>query len=833
MPEQLAEEIFFSSILNTAYRAIVVIKGNKFLDVYNYAFSLTQLYQDMYQEKVEVVLEQPILLVSKEWKGKLRNSLVKMFLQSHQKPEIADFDKFRSQPKALRQILLFDFLNHEEYEFNADILAFASSMLSAGGILLVLVPDTTKHLFLNYFLQMLTKYPNCFLFEQSKSNPKEFFSKSEELMDNVKEEEDAPILLQKQGEVNMDERLIKYIAKRKYSGLSLASSSVPEFSKISKGKYTDDELVDSFCRTNSQKEFIDYVYPFFSPNHIPKKKKFNWFDQKRLVFLFGQRGTGKSSAVALYIFRLLLEKKNNLIKNIVTTSNSLENAQRFFRALESFLHNAEMNMHLEIDKSSLITSIKRGFMDIAYTPIRSLISLQQGEADLLIIDEGGHIPIKHLKKLVLLHERVIIVNSTKGYNSTGNVLQYKFNPEIYELVEENQWALREFEFIIPMIYRQHDPLEKFVHDVFFLDNPCPDESPLDLLEENEFVLIHQPKEEILENPQVFSHMFGIFHNSFFVTNVKIVQETCENEALQLYGLYDKETRSHLLGAMLVEHQGGQYVENPQNFFEQGKKVKKKTNYIIARHHLDSLFLQNESIEIRRIAKNPTVQNDFIGSSFLHLLAYTLENTSLRFLTVSFNATSGLLRFWIRNSFVPLYISHEQSEIWDHPVYLLHPLDPDLVPAIQNYNLKFKNSFLFWLRDELSNLDPLSAYLLFTTPLEFPALSSYVSSVSEYTRKRLDAYFQKDLHYATVSDAINELLERILLTNHYPEITLSSLEKSLIIKKLQTYTWAEIAHSLWISDEDAFSRFNHTTKRIYLSILRKTERIAKENKDSRR
>ncbi len=820
-PKNLFEiQKIFESVLSTFYRALILIKADDYKSVYEYTSSVLEIYLQEYYRTNEFSMPK-VLACAKEWKGQTRNSLIRALLSMQIKLENLKFTALLEEKLDYYSLEIFDFLSEGKEEFDAETIALCSNFLAAGGVMIILVPNNYTQRFLRYFITNMEQYENCFLIEPEMVSSGQLIAYGRGLLNMQLKEDISSILVNSFEPKKVNPQLKPYIAKRKFSGLSKVNTSqFNEIIKMQGNTLTDDEYINTLALTDEQIEFLDIIFPFMSPYKLPDKKLEELVADKKIIFLYGAYGTGKSTAIALYLFRLILEKENNTLKDVVITSTKINHIQTIFKKLESFLTEKQIKYKLRKDSSGIIFEIKTTTIKIEYVKCELLINIKENKADLIIIDEAGYIPIKDIESMILSSDRIIILNTNNGYRSTGNVLQNKLYNRIYSLAEQHNWLVKELLFSLCSLYHQKDPLELFYNRVFFLENICPTTDIVDM-DEDEFFLVPHESEDIIKDSKPFFELFGILNNSFYINSVKLLQRTIEDRNIKLFSLYESPKKRIMLASLIMEYQGSAADPDQQYDCIQTDQEIDDIPNTLSTHYLDEKFKKMKSVKILRFAKNPMIQNDFIGSKFISLIVQYFENEKIDYISASYNSSPGLIRFWIRNDFIPIHIFLEKEGLWDFRIIQVHPLNDDNIGLFTINNIRFRKKILFWLRDELKTINPLSAFLLFTIPITYSNKTNQ-SNLSDFTLKRLMNYFNKRMEYRYVSDAINELIEEALVYQNIPDVNLTTQQKMLILMKIQGLSDAEIAQSLSLNQNEIFKQYHSAIKAIYEDILMKKQ-----------
>ena len=330
---------------------------------------------------------------------------------------------------------------------------------------------------------------------------------------------------------------------------------------------------------------------------------------------------------------------------MVITSTKIGYIQGIFRKLSGYLTEKEIKFKARKDSAGNISLINAPTLKIRYVKCDNLISQKEDKADMIIIDEAGYLPIKDIETMIMSSNRIMILNTNNGYRSTGNVLQHKLYNRIYSLAEKNSWLVKELLFSLGSSIHQSDPLELFFNRVFFLENVCPI-TESDELDEDNFILVPLDKKTINSDSTPFFELFGILNNSFYINSVKLFQRSIEDDRIKLFGLYESAERKTLLASVITEYQGGAMEEGYEYNSIEIDQVINDIPEILNTHYMDKRFLDMKSVKILRLAKNPMVNNDFIGSKVISYLIQYFEEEKIDYISTFITCRPGLIRFWI-------------------------------------------------------------------------------------------------------------------------------------------------------------------------------------------
>jgi len=208
------------------------------------------------------------------------------------------------------------------------------------------------------------------------------------------------------------------------------------------------------------------------------------------------------------------------------------------------------------------------------------------------------------------------------------------------------------------------------------------------------------------------------------------------------------------------------------------------------------FVRLKGIRIVRIATHPKLMGQGLGSLALERLCEEAKKEGFDWVGASFGADVKLLKFWLRNGFIPIHISPMRNFIsGEFSVIVVKPLNGEVEETVRKIHREFKIRLLESLHDTYFNLEPqVAVYLLRSQPWEITEDLRLTSS----QRSRLMEYVEGSLAYESACDSVKAILKTHFLSSGKSRMNLGvDAEAKLIVRCLQSRSWEKTAEILEI------------------------------------
>ena len=503
------------------------------------------------------------------------------------------------------------------------------------------------------------------------------------------------------------------------------------------------------------------------------------------IILKSHRGRGKSSAIGIALPALvenLLEFKRRV--RVIITAPELENSQEIFRFSEKVLKEKGYELRKR-DREGLIFDISSENFTIEYFKPADAI---ERYADIIIVDEAASIPPNLLLSLLDRTNRIIYSSTVHGYEGAGRSFSIRF---LQRLKKKNVKIL-EFEMTEPIRYSINDPIERWVFDTLLLDAEAPD---VNVDRVDDLVYEKLKIEDLLENEDKLREYFGILILAHYKNNPNDFAMLCDapNHIARAMSYNGK-----IVCSLQIAYEGNLRDEDCKSVYYGGKMILGNViPQLMIRHYREMKYGKYRGMRVVRIAVHPDNFDKGIGSKALENILKEAEEENLDYVGASFGATSKLIRFWLKNGFLPMHISTTRNDVSaEFSVTVMKPLSKDFEKELKTLRKRFMRRFMYWLFEPLRDLN---------SKVALDILDSYEGEnidlgLDKEEINRLLAYaFDVGLTYRTVKDCIFKMSYNFFLSN-IKNVLSRSERMLLLVKNIQCKSWERTAEILDTDEE---------------------------------
>jgi len=530
---------------------------------------------------------------------------------------------------------------------------------------------------------------------------------------------------------------------------------------------------------------------------------------KKLVFvLTADRGRGKSSALGIgvgWLAHRLRRAKGRC--RIILTSPSPLNVQEVFRfsrrVLEMYKHPVEVE-----DSEEGVVALRSKGIDIEYFPP---VEAARARADILVVDEAASISVPLLFKMVERYDKAIFSSTIHGYEGAGRGFSVRF---LRRLKSERDIEVLECEMSEPIRYAPNDPIEAWIFDTLLLDaEPAPLSSEdLECVEKLD-VTYYKPDEDFfLKREDELRQFFGIYILSHYRNNpndLGMIMNAPHHLARML-----KTRTGKVVVSMELALEGGLDRETAR---ECAKGAWIMGNIIpdrLIKHYKVLEFGELRGFRIVRIATHLAVMRRGLGSLALKKVEEEARELGLDWVGAGFGVTEELLRFWVKNSFVPVHMSPEKNPVsGEYSVLVVKPLSERAKKFVELFAREFREKLLGSLATPYFDLEEGTALeLLESLPRDDARLDLRLLQ-----KARFLMYAWSDMTAENCMDVIIELAKHYFRSRVRPELT--RLQKLLLIAKvLQAKSWHMTCEELGIGLQEATVELRNVAKLLSAAYL---------------
>ena len=531
--------------------------------------------------------------------------------------------------------------------------------------------------------------------------------------------------------------------------------------------------------------------------------------EKYAVVIIADRGRGKSCAVGIGLASLA--HKLRRIKGgckITVTAPSLSNVQSLMmlakKTLEALNYDAAVH-----ERRGMISEIRcKGISIRYYEPIDAINT----QADIIAVDEAAGLQVPMLKKIWRKFDRAIFSSTIHGYEGAGRGFSVRF---LKAIKEDPSTKVFEYEMEEPIRYAMNDPIERWLFDTLLLDAEPAE------LEDEDFILIRNKRLRYVK-PNLEEWFLGS-------------KESKLREFVGIYILAHYRNRPNDVAMMAdaphhtiraLELENGKIVVAVE-LAEEGPIPKDMIDYLkyggwihgniipdrFLKHCRDERFAKYAGWRIVRIATHPNAMDRGLGTYMLSKLCEEARELGYGWVGAGFGVNYPLLKFWVKNGFIPIHISPDRNPVsGEYTVLVVKPLNSEVEKIILEANREFRRRLLLSLVDPYDDLDPRVAQLLLK-----PWLKEEPPHKPEFTKVMLErtiSFAYGAMTYECCSDCIRELAFKYFLNSEKNRPKLSEIEELiLIVKVLQARSWRYTCEELGLESSEAVSILKDAVRRI--------------------
>lgn len=577
---------------------------------------------------------------------------------------------------------------------------------------------------------------------------------------------------------------------------------IPE--KAEKRFYSDFTFRETVFKICASQDQIDALYA------IDKVSR-----SKGSVVITSDRGRGKSAVLGLGIAGILLRDGAKDRKYIILTSPEPENVKEVFNFVARGLHNSKVEFEVK-RKHDAIVGLSCEYGDVKYV---NPIEVFKEEPDYLFVDEASGLPINILEGYVKEFETTVFAATLHGYEGAGRGFQVRFLPMLRRLKGEN---LIEIHMTEPIRYAEMDPVEEWLYKTLFLDSDPAEISEEELVNLNlqnlRYVKIDL-RDWIYNKRDKMKEFIGIYIYAHYRNRPNDIMILCDapHHFARCLMYNDKVVNSlHLCfeGLMPEEDVRRCLSGNPPS----GHLIPAT---LVRYYPTLRKVAELRGIRIVRIATHPDLMNKGIGSKALEEVTKEAKEYGVDWIGAGFGATYELLRFWVKNGFVPVYIGPVKNPAsGEFSTIVIKPLSKEAIDVVKKLRVEFKRLFLETLVESHFVLDERIAHVLLSAD-RWPI--HYKPVLSEIQKERLKGYALGSLHFGAAYDAIREIVKTHFMLNPSRRIPIPlKYEYALIAKVLQAKSWEKVSRSFDIDREELIEKIKDFVNKMRLHYVESKE-----------
>ncbi len=548
---------------------------------------------------------------------------------------------------------------------------------------------------------------------------------------------------------------------------------LPEKSEIKKKLY-------KLCATQDQVEVLHSFEGFLT-------------GKRKAAVITADRGRGKTALLGIltpYLVSVLNRRFKRAVR-VLVVAPSPRAVQTYFLFLKKAMIRQGMTDFFVRKKGDIVTLINSRYARVEYAVPRRALA-EKDYADVIIVDEAAALAVEVLWELTRGEADYIIFSSTiHGYEGAGRGFSIRF---LRNFESAGEYEVVKMKLSEPIRYAAGDPIEAWLYDVLLLDaRPVElNEEDIEAIKAGELGFEPLDRDKLYSDDRLLREFFGIYilaHYRNKPSDVLILGDIPRHAAFRVVA--NGKTVASLHVAEEGEIDDKLIADMAQGYRPKGQIVPD----VILKHYCDEEFPKLRGLRIVRIATHPKVMSLGIGSFALRELERWARERGDVYVSAGFGVNAELLRFWLKNGFVPVHITAQRNEIsGEHTLVVIKPFTSSLEGRVAQINAEFVKRLIEYLADELRSLNTEVARLLLGSlredaPVPDPCFNSVAKS-------RLEKYFSNLSYYESIGD-----IAKPLMRYHFSRAKRAKLtrEEELVAigKCLQHRSWEELGNAFGI------------------------------------
>ncbi len=513
-------------------------------------------------------------------------------------------------------------------------------------------------------------------------------------------------------------------------------------------------------------------------NVAHKLKQFVDDERTKAFVLTSHRGRGKSSVIGLFLAYLVASCRTD----IVVTSPERINVKELFRFMEIGLKKFGIKIKVWdkiANKEDIL--IKRTGSRIRYFPS---YKIEKVKADIIVVDEAAAIPANILFAALDRAKKTIYSTTQHGYEGAGRT----FNIRFLKSLEDQSVEKMEYEMVEPIRYGEQDPIEKWLFDVLLLDAE-PSDMP-ESLNIREFSYKKYDIERLVFTQESkLREIFGIFITAHYRNNPNDFGMICDAPHHEIRTL---ECEGRVVCAVQLAKEGGLEKESHDMYYGHSPSGHLIPDRMI-KHYREVNFGKMEGLRIVRIAVHPALMRRGIGSKMLDEIGKEAKKAGYSWAGASFGATPELLKFWMKNNFVPVHMAPAPNpSTGEYSTIVVKPMKKDAKRLFEHAYEEFVVKLVDSLVEPYNEVDP---RIVLSIMERYRGKSrKEIDEMTSTQWKRLVAYAFSTMTYESCRDCVYKLVKLHFMSKNRAK--LKDEENMLLISKvLQAKRWEDVKEEM--------------------------------------
>jgi len=537
------------------------------------------------------------------------------------------------------------------------------------------------------------------------------------------------------------------------------------------------------------------------------------------IVITADRGRGKSCAVGIGIATLAhkLRRAKGRARIIVTAPNEA-NVQSLFQLVVKTLKTLRYNVDVE-EKDGMMVGVKAKGIEIIYlTPLESV----RRNADIIAVDEAAGLQVPMLYAIHRRFSKAIFSSTIHGYEGAGRGFSVRF---LGLLRKDPSTIVIEYEMEEPIRYANDDPIERWLFDTLLLDaEPAPlNKEDLEFVDKMKVeYYVPRLEEFFLEKDDELRQFIGIYVMAHYRNN--------SNDLGMMMDAPHHTVRALRLptGKIVTSIELAEEGEIPRDMaIELAKGAWIAGNIIPDRyikHYRILGFGELIGWRIVRIATHPSVMRRGLGSYALKKVEEEASRRGYDWVGAGFGVNRELLRFWLKNDYVPIHISPDRNPVsGEYTVIVVKPLNETARKYVTRANKEFRIKLINSLHEPYHDLDIHVARMLLTS-IDSAVIEGYKPNLTDVQIGRVITYAWGQMTVENCMDVVTELAKTYFYRAANDRPQLSEIEELiLIVRVLQAKSWKVSCQQLNVAPPYMMSELRNIIKKLATHFLGVSER----------
>ncbi len=261
------------------------------------------------------------------------------------------------------------------------------------------------------------------------------------------------------------------------------------------------------------------------------------------------------------------------------------------------------------------------------------------EFDVVLVDEAAMLPIAILQHLILRFPRIVLASTVHGYEGSGRGMVVKLFPWL----DRHRPGWLSFQMSAPIRWADNDPLERWLGDVFCLNDEWPAITDTTAV----WSVRKLTGKHLHETPSLLRDVFALLVSAHYRTTPSDLRDVLDGPNLALWALFVGE---RVAGVCLLAWEGS-FTDKPLCDAIMAGARRPRGHLlpqVMAFHCHAPELLEVRCARIVRIAVTPDLQGKGWGTRLLGAVEAALNDSGVDILGSSFALELPVLRFWQRH-----------------------------------------------------------------------------------------------------------------------------------------------------------------------------------------